>query len=272
MLRVKDWKFPTTHRSGWILYRLLQLRFAHKDQILKLFFPQESKAQLFTYHISKMVEQGLLAKEDNMYWVTSLGRQILLFMKDNPDVPKEKLYADVFNQINKNEIEDTPNKGNPGAEAWLHRRMIAETLIHFFGTGYDKTDSKIELKVKDLPDIKPDNTIISDRALGFIECENKTNLKETRDKIIRYTRYYFSGDFHSQFNKEYARVFMVVNDQKKLDDLVKFVMEITFKKVGFKEPIHQSNDYVGRNLFRFSLLDINEPEFRWWKAVEWTRN
>jgi hypothetical protein len=266
-------EFPTTYRSAFLFYRLLQLRFASREQIQRhIFGDKKPKSQkvVTSKHLSPMLKHGYIKNQFGLFYVSQKGWQILSYLLDNP--PKRKNgFADAFYQIDRDSIELPPNPKNTNKPQMEHHRQTAEILIHFFEkkNAMLRTDSKIELypSAKDVPDIRPDQTIINDDALGFIEFENLGELKRMKDKMKLYIRYYFSGDFHKQFpEKKYARVFVVHNNQRKTGELIKFLLRLTYKDLKFKEPVHSTNDHIGRNLFRFSGLDFN-----WIKAGDWSK-
>lgn len=268
---------PNTTRNAYLLYRLLQLRYASREQIKRHIFGDldpDSQDTQATNHLgrnSDNIQKGYIEHiKDSippLYYVTKEGREILLACLDNR--PKTKNgYADAFNQIDREDIERNPNPGAGKQKSNTHRRLVADTLIHFFKQENYRTASDTELKIEGLANIKPDQTLIKNTSMGFIELENKGELKDIQEKMRRYIRYYFSGDFQKQFPQfKYARVFIVHNQKNKLEELIEYLLSLTYEDVHFKKPIHPSNDHIGRNLFRFSGLD-----FKWIKASDWSKH
>lgn len=263
-------EFPYTYRSAFLLYRLLQLRYASREQIKRHIFgdlsPDSQRVQI-TKHLKPMLDNGYLKDQFGLLYVSQKGWQILSYLLDNPP-PRRNGWTDALNQIDRDFIEKPPNPGHTNQPQMEHHRLIAETLIHFFEDRELRTASNTELQIKGLPNIKPDQTVIKNGVMGFVELENKGELKDIQEKMKRYIRYYFSGDFKSQFpDKEYCRVFIVHNQENKLEELIEYLLGLTYEDIHFKKPIHATNDHIGRNLFRFSGLD-----FKWIKASDWSKH
>ena len=211
--------FPETPRSGYLLYRLLQLRYASREQIKRCLFSdlqsENSQTVKVGEHINKMVAAKVIKEHEikklptGMSYVTNHGAQILSVMLMNPPA-RTNGFTTAFNQIDKDYIEAAPNPGATKEFQMEHHKMVAEILLRFIKEEPSlRTDSKTELEVPDLPNLRPDQTLFYDDHIRFVEAENKNELHEIKDKMRRYARYYFSGGFRRKFpDKKYGRVFL----------------------------------------------------------------
>lgn len=267
---------PYTDRSAWLLYRIQQCRCMTRDQIKRMVFgeispnpiSEGSQEKQMTDYVSCMLLKynDWLRYKMGMIYVSNNGIEILSGMLNNP----EKLirvpgWADAFNQIDNEFIDPVYNPGREKRKFQTgHHKLRAETLLHLLSQGNIKTDSTIRLEVEGLSKIIPDQTIISEDHIKFIEVENEGTLQELKSKVLRYVRWYFRDGLKRDFpDKKFARVYIVESKPKKLIDLKDFILNLRFKDAGLKEQYHEKHPKIGRNMFMLAGTD-----FDWFQVSE----
>lgn len=261
--------FPETARTAFILYRILQLRYATRDQIKQHFFKGKKGIEsLMTNHVTKMIEEGYLEEKRDILIVTNKGFEKLLSMLNRkPKKHAKDEYYDKLPLIDRDFIEKPVNIGN--LKNPEHRLITSDVLLHFIKKfGEIKTRHFEILEVTDLENIKPDHIFYKDNSVNFIEVEHKNQIKDLKNKLARYIRYYFSGDFSKKYGDDkYMRVFVVEMSPNKLKEIMNFLLSLNYKKLGFNKRVHSKHDHIGRNLFRFS-----GPDFKWIKVQDWSKH
>ena len=114
---------PNTNRSAWILYRLLQLRYATRKQIQKLVFgefnpgseklTEKSQKKQMSDHIGRMLKEEIdwLRQKERLIYVSNEGREKLINMLTDNRLKKVTGWTEAFDQIDRSLIEDNPNLG-----------------------------------------------------------------------------------------------------------------------------------------------------------------
>jgi len=88
---LRQFEFPYTARSAFLLYRLLQLRFASREQIIRHIFKGAKKTSLpvlASKHLKAFLDNGYIKEQFGLFYVTQKGYEALHYILENQPLRK----------------------------------------------------------------------------------------------------------------------------------------------------------------------------------------